>query len=74
MAATAALGTAEAATKNGLPDHAYRGAADVADDRRFAVVLPRVNFSILDALARAENGEGVISKQQQLQAVCGVVT
>ena len=49
----------------------------MADDRRFSIIPQRVNFSLpsfLDTLARAENEEGVISKQQQLQAVCGVVT
>ncbi len=38
---------------------AYRGAVDVHDDRRFAVVPPGVNRAIFDPDARAENEEWV---------------
>ncbi|MFQ5344312.1 MAG: glycosyltransferase, partial [Anaerolineae bacterium] len=36
---------------------AYRGAADVPDDRRFAVIPPGVNLAIFGADARSENEE-----------------
>jgi len=35
--------------------HAYRGAVDVQDDRRFEVIPPGVNLSIFGADARSEN-------------------
>ncbi len=38
---------------------AYRGAVDVPDDRRFAVIPPGVNLSIFGADARSENEEAI---------------
>ncbi|HIQ02092.1 MAG TPA: glycosyltransferase family 1 protein [Anaerolineales bacterium] len=38
---------------------AYRGAVDVADDRRFAVTPPGVALSIFDAEARSEDEEAI---------------
>lgn len=39
--------------------HAYRGAVDVHDDRRFAVIPPGVDLRVFDAHARAPDEEAI---------------
>lgn len=59
MARSAAIVANSEAERREQYDHpAYRGAVDVRDDARFAVIPPGVNFDIFDPEARGPQEEG----------------